>query len=87
MGPLCWGLVMMLTEGRLPEGSQIGADFHQAHVCYLRARAEDQTVQFRTLCHNAMDNLIPHLQEETNQNYFQAQGSLHRKDRTMKRVC
>lgn len=51
----------MLTEEEGPEGSQIGADFHEAHICYLRARAEDQTVQFRASHHNKMNDLIPNL--------------------------
>lgn len=51
----------MLTEEEVPEGSQIGADFHQAHICYLRAGAEDQTVQFRASHHNKVNDLIPHL--------------------------
>ena len=52
----------------------MGADFHQAPLCDLRASAEDQTVQLRTLCHNEMDNLISHLQEETNKNLFSGTG-------------
>lgn len=58
----------MLTEEEVPEGSQVGADFHQAHIRYLRAGAEDQTVQFRASHHNKMNDLIPHLQEETKKN-------------------
>lgn len=52
----------------------MGADFHQAPVGYLRARAENQTVQLRTLCYNEMDNPISHLQEETNKNLFSSTG-------------
>lgn len=51
----------MLTEEEVPEGSQIGADFHQAHIGYLRAGAKDQTVQLRASHHNMMNDLISHL--------------------------
>lgn len=70
----------MLTEEKVPESLQIGAYFHQAHICYLRALAEDQTVQFRTLCHNKMNDLIPHLHKEMNKNLFSITGlSAHRR--------
>lgn len=39
---LAWSdLRRMLTEEEVPEGLQIGADFHQAQVCYMRAGVED----------------------------------------------
>lgn len=69
----------MLTQKKVPEGSQIRADFHQAHACYLRTGAEDQAVQLMTLCHNDMGKLIPHLQEETNKDLFSSSNlSAHR---------